>query len=427
MKKLMKHRVNLKIGKTMLVDGPATVQVVNGMVNVMGAIFAEGSAIKIRRFRRTPFYAEQSEAELTVDGEKYRVVEGSTIPGSWIQCAEKTMGDEAMLIAVVGESDSGKTSLAVFLANYYLNFHGEVGIVDGDPGQNDLGIPGTVSAGVVNKGLSDLSQVRPEIIEFVGLTAPEAGVEDLNEAITKTVRKLKEKGLGKIVLNTDGWVDSKGLRHKAELIRRVKPSFIVSLLEGEQASTFVRELDPSMKMIQVEKSPYVKRRSRIHRRLLRTQNYMKHFSRARTVKKTLQEVAFLNHPFLNGEPIAFSKELDDMKLSILEAKQYMRVTYVRAREKLDEPITMKVNGKMFLILGENWEKGLLVGLGKEGKIVGVGILESLAGNEVAVKTALTTRFDFIKLGEIKLDPAFNEKSFRWKPRDYGDIQIFQGD
>jgi polynucleotide 5'-hydroxyl-kinase GRC3/NOL9 len=413
----MKHRVNLKIGKTMLADGPATVQVVRGMVNVMGTVFAEGSAIKIRRFRRTPFYAEQSEAELAVDGEKYRVVEGSTIPDSWIQCAEKTIGDEAPLIAVVGESDSGKTSLAVFLANYYLNFHGEVGVVDGDPGQNDLGIPGTVSAGVVNKGLSDLSQVKPEIIEFVGLTAPETGVEDLNDAIVKTVRRLRERGLGKTVLNTDGWVDSKGLRHKAELMRMIKPSFIVSLLEGEQSSIFMRELDQSIRMIPVEKSPYVKRRSRIHRRLLRTQNYMKHFSRSRTVKRTLQEIVFLNHPFLNGEPTEVSRELDDMKPSMLEAKQYMGVTYVRVREKLDEPVTVSVNGRRFLILGENWEKGLLVGLGKENKIIGVGILESLTGSEITLKTALTTRFDFIKLGEIKLDQGFNEKSFRWKPRE----------
>lgn len=413
----MKHRVNLKIGKTLLVDGPATVQVANGMVNVMGAVFAEGSMIKIRRFRRTPFYAEQSEAELTLDGEKYRVVEGSTILDSWVQCAEKTMGDEAPVIAIVGESDSGKTSLATFLANYYLNFHGEVGVVDGDPGQNDLGIPGTVSAGVVNKGLSDLSQVKPEIIEFIGLTAPEKGINDLNEAIVKIVKKLREKGIGKIVLNTDGWVDSKGLRHKAELMKMVKPSFIVSLLEGEQTSIFVRELDPSMRMIQVEKSPYVRRRSRMHRRFLRIQSYMKHFSRSRIVKTTVQEVVFLNHPFLNGEPTAVSEELDNTKLNILEAKLYAGVTYVRVREKLDEPVTMSVNDKRFLILGENWEKGLLVGLGKENKIIGVGILESLTGNGITVRTALTTKFDFIKLGEIKLDSGFNEKSFHWKPRE----------
>ncbi|MBO3755069.1 MAG: polyhydroxyalkanoate depolymerase, partial [Candidatus Brockarchaeota archaeon] len=62
-------------------------------------------------------------------------------------------------------------SLATFLVNYYLNFQGEIGIVDSDPGQNDLGIPGTVSGGVVNKGLSDLSQVKPEVMEFVGFTA----------------------------------------------------------------------------------------------------------------------------------------------------------------------------------------------------------------------------------------------------------------
>ncbi|MEM3523340.1 MAG: Clp1/GlmU family protein, partial [Thermoproteota archaeon] len=299
----MRQRIILRVGKTLLVDGPAMVKVANGMVNVMGAVFAEGSWVKVRGFRRTPFYAEQSEASLLVEGNNYRVVDGSTIPGSWLEAAEKTAAEEKGVVMVVGEADSGKTSLATFLVNYYLNFQAEIGIVDSDPGQNDLGVPGTVSGGVVNKGLSDLSQVKPEVMEFVGFTAPESGVEELKEAVATVLRRLREKGVGKIVLNTDGWADSKGLSFKAELTRTVKPSFVLSLLDGEKTLAFTMAVDPSTRMIRVEKSRYVKRRNRLHRRTLRTLNYRRHFARPRLVKKPLSENVFLNHPFLKGEPV----------------------------------------------------------------------------------------------------------------------------
>jgi len=411
----MRHRVSLRIGKTLLVDGPATVQVASGIVNVMGAVFAEGSLVKVRGFRRTPFYAEQSEASLVVEGDNYRVIDGSTIPASWVEAAEKTAAEEKGVVIVVGETDSGKTSLATFLVNYYLNFHGEVGVVDSDPGQNDLGIPGTVSAGVVNKGLSDLSQVKPEVIEFVGFTAPESGVEELKEAVSTVLKRLRERGVEKIVLNTDGWADSKGLSFKAELIRAVKPGFVVSLLEGEKALVFTRTVDPGARMIQVEKSRYVKRRSRMHRRTLRMLNYRRHFARTRLVKKPLSETVFLNHPFLKGEPAQTPGELSGLGFEALETRLYMGTLYVRIRDETEDPVTLNLGGRRIIMLGENWEKGLLVGLGRNSRIIGVGIIESLSGGEVTVKTPLTTGFDTVKLGEIKLDASFNERNFNWKP------------
>lgn len=410
----MRQRVSLRIGKTLLVDGPATVQVAGGMVNVMGAVFAEGSWVKVRGFRRTPFYAEHSEASLVVEDAKYRVVDGSTIPGSWVEAAEKTASDDKGIVAVVGEADSGKTSLATFLVNYYLNFQGEVGVIDSDPGQNDLGIPGTVSAGVVNKGLSDLCNVKPEVMEFIGLTAPEPEAEELKEAVATTVRRLRGRGVEKIVLNTDGWVDSKGLNFKAELIRAVKPSFVLSLLDGEKALMFAGAVDPGTRILQVEKPPYVKRRSRMHRRMLRMLNYRRHFSGSRLVKKPVSENVFLNHPFVKGEPVPTPGEPRELGFEALEARLYMSTLYVRIKDETEEPVTLNVGGRRLVMLGDGWEKGLLVGLGRGGRIVGVGIIDSLSGDEVAVKTPLTTGFDTVKLGEVKLDAAFNEKNFYWK-------------
>lgn len=413
MKRVVRNRVNLRIGKTLLVDGPATVQVAEGMVNVMGAVFAEGSTLKVRRFRRTPFYAEHSDASLIVDGKDYQIVEGSTIPSSWVECAEKTAGDDAKLIAIVGGTDSGKTSLATFLVNYYLNFQGEVGIVDGDPGQNDLGVPGTVSAGIVSKGLSDLCQVRPEIIEFIGLTAPESVAEELNESIARVIRRLTQKGVGKIVLNTDGWIGPKGLKQKADLMNMIKPYSILSLLGEEDYRVFTSEIDRSLNIIKVEAPPYVRKRNRTQRRLLRMLNYKRYFARSRLVRKGVNEVVFMNHPFMNGESATLPEGIGK-SLELLEVKSYRGRTYVRIRGRLEEPVVTETEGGSILLLGEDWERRLLVGLAKGSDFLGVGIIESLTDKEVVIKTPLASGFDSIKLGEIKLDSTFNEKSFHWK-------------
>ncbi|MGQ9479096.1 MAG: Clp1/GlmU family protein [Thermoproteota archaeon] len=411
----MRRRIDLKIGRTLIVDGPATVRVKSGMVNVMGTFFAEGSVVKVRRFRRIPLHAEHSEASLVLDFGKYSVVEGSTLPRSWFECAEKTVGEDAGLIGVVGEADSGKTSLATLLVNYYLNFHGEVGVVDADPGQNDLGIPGTVSGGIVNKGLSDLSQVKPEVIEFLGFITPETSISKVNEAVVSVLRKLRSKGIGKIVINTDGWVDHGGLRHKAELMNLLKPSFIVSLLSGGSMLEFSKQVEPGIRLIQVEKPVYAKRRSREQRRMLRIMNYRRYFSGSRLVKDSVENISFLNHPFLNGEPAPLN-DLRNTGLNVSDSRTYMGVLYVKVKESLEEPVSMRIGGKTTVILGEGWEKGLLAGLSREGRTMGVGVIENLSGGEVVVKTPVKTRFDAIRLGEIKLDAVFDEKIFPWRVR-----------
>ncbi|MEM2584037.1 MAG: hypothetical protein QXP99_00690, partial [Thermoproteota archaeon] len=171
----------------------------------------------------------------------------------------------------------------------------------------------------------------------------------------------------------------------------------------------------NMKVIRVEAPLYVKKRSRAQRKLLRMLNYKKHFAKSRFVKVSVSEVRFVNHPFINGEPTFLSEKVGE-GLEIVEAKLYMGKTYVKTRGVLDEPVFIEAGGRSIILLGEGWERGLLVGLARGDAFLGVGVIESLTDKEVTVRTPLSSRFDSIKLGEIKLDPVFNEKSFHWKPR-----------
>ncbi|MBO3809067.1 MAG: hypothetical protein FGF50_05670, partial [Candidatus Brockarchaeota archaeon] len=192
------------------------------------------------------------------------------------------------------------------------------------------------------------------------------------------------------------------------------------LLDGEKALMFTRAVDQGTRMIQVEKSRYVKRRSRMHRRTLRMLNYRRHFAKPRLVKKPWSENVFINHPFLKGEPAQAPVELRKLGFEALEARLYMGALYVRIRNEVEEPLMINVDGKRVILLGERWERGLLVGLGRESRIIGVGVIESLSSSEVTVKTPLATGFDTVKLGEIKLDASFNERNFYWRPSRHRD-------
>lgn len=76
--------------KTLLVDGPASLKVVSGKVEVFGAQAKDFGRILIREGKRLPFYVEEKadfEFSLGASGAMTEV-DGNTIPVSWTQLAE---------------------------------------------------------------------------------------------------------------------------------------------------------------------------------------------------------------------------------------------------------------------------------------------------------------------------------------------------
>ncbi|MDK2871874.1 MAG: polynucleotide 5-hydroxyl-kinase [bacterium] len=75
-------------------------------------------------------------------------------------------------ILFLGKVDTGKTTLVTQLANEMFSKGKRVGIIDADPGQSDIGPPGTIGLGFLKSQVTKLSEILPEKLAFIGSTSP---------------------------------------------------------------------------------------------------------------------------------------------------------------------------------------------------------------------------------------------------------------
>ncbi|MBC7129837.1 hypothetical protein H5T51_01275, partial [Candidatus Bathyarchaeota archaeon] len=114
-------KVSIQKGKTLLVDGPASVTLLSGEVEVFGHLIKLNERVVIRDGKRMPFTANQPSSLEVSLGENACIeeYEGSTIPLSWIQAWECLMHvkEKPGIAVILGAPDSGKTSFCTYLAN----------------------------------------------------------------------------------------------------------------------------------------------------------------------------------------------------------------------------------------------------------------------------------------------------------------------
>ncbi len=146
--------------KTLLVDGPASVIVTSGSVEVFGLLANVKNKIVIREGKRLPFVVkEKATFEISMgEGANAEEVDGDTIPHSWAMALEELLKIETRPIVaiVLGPIDSGKTSFCTYLTNKLLSGNNKVAVLDGDLGQSDIGPPCTVAYAIVTKPIADL-------------------------------------------------------------------------------------------------------------------------------------------------------------------------------------------------------------------------------------------------------------------------------
>ena len=278
----------VEVGRTLLVDGPASVMVVSGKVEVFGSLVKGARRIVIREGKRLPFTTEETAifdlslgANASVDE-----VEGDTIPPSWGKALEslRAMQKRPVIALVVGGVDSGKTSFCTYLTNNLVSEKCTVAVLDEDLGQSDVGPPGTVAYTYVAKPFVDMFNLGAENAFFVGATSP-------SEATEKTVEGtafLKAEILSKttvdfLVVNTDGWVEGEdALRFKTRLAMALEPDVVFCLQHQDELAPLCNAIG-DLHQERVESPAAIMQRSREKRKSLRELSYVKYFENA-TVK-----------------------------------------------------------------------------------------------------------------------------------------------
>jgi polynucleotide 5'-hydroxyl-kinase GRC3/NOL9 len=271
-------------------------------------------------------------------------------------------------IILVGDTDTGKSTLSIYLANMAIRNGLIPSIIDGDIGQGDLAPPTAIGAAVLSKQLVDLRDVNASQLEFIGGLSP-VGFETL---IAKKLRsildRIRTSSLTNIcIVNTDGYVRDSGVEYKSMIVKELQPDAIICL--GENVALFDRQQQQqhygeSCQILRTSRSSqvYKSRLERLNRRLDQFLRYVGHES---SIAK-LSQIKF----------------------------DYMNKVFSPS-DLFNQPPTKQLKA-------ENMS-GMFVGLGSSNYVIGFGVIINVnLGNDIILIQTNINSFDTIYLSNVRL-------------------------
>ncbi|MEM2994486.1 MAG: Clp1/GlmU family protein [Candidatus Bathyarchaeia archaeon] len=419
-------------GKTLLVDGPASVTVVSGVVEVFGSILGAKSKVVIREGKRLPFaVGETATFEISLgENAGTEEVDENTIPSSWAKAFEELSNfqTKTAVAMVMGNVDSGKTSFCTYLINRLLHKKRKVAILDGDLGQSDIGPPCTVAYAFVTKPITDLFSLQAKNAFFVGVTSPSLAVNRAIEGLTSLKKEILGGNPDFIVINTDGWIEGENaINYKVQLAEKLVPDIIFCIQQENELAPIIGALEKFRKII-VDSPSAIKQRSREKRRSLRELGYIKYLKNAKVQSfpiswLKIEENELFSLGLTHGSIRQARKvyELLGMKpLHFVELKDKICIVIGKSRwinkgsiNKVEEGL-----GKKVVVIRKGEEEGMLVALHDANKkFLGIGVLREVDYTRKTLKifTPVSEGISTVVMGRVKLDknlkeiPTFMEK------------------
>jgi len=408
-------------GKTLLLDGPARIQLNLGRLSVLGALIEPKEQIVVRRGKRMPLESlVDCEVELALgDSASYTVIEGDAVPASWKQAVEKIFSpNDPTTVLVVGGVDCGKTAFCTYLANSSLGKKSKVVIVDGDIGQSDIGPPGTVSLSKLNGAVVDLFKLQADELRFIGVTSP----SQKTKAVAEALRTLKQRALGQsadlVIVNTDGWVEGKAaVDYKVNLVEKLAPNIIVAVQGNDELSPILKAM-PNHEVIVVSSPQLKKKRDHETRKLLRESAYKKYLKETKVRSFPLSWIAVDGDLMFNkSADVLLKRRIEELtRKEVLFCQEFPSyiIVMVGKTVSFEEENVKKLEselGKRVLCLRRGDEEGLLIVLeDATGKVLGLGTISYVdfdKGN-IIINTAVNGEVSKIFVSQIRLDKEGHE-------------------
>lgn len=176
-------------------------------------------------------------------------------------------------ILIIGETDTGKSTLARCLAEGILKGNYKLGFVDSDIGQSALGLPGTVCSGIFSKEQT----LKPQRMTFIGTLNPAKRIPLMIETVGRHVRIAEKSGAEFIVIDTTGLVRGwAGRALKLGKIKTIRPVHIVALERDDELGHILYGLK-DMRVHRLSPSPHARVRSRAERIRYRMKKFEDYF------------------------------------------------------------------------------------------------------------------------------------------------------
>jgi len=411
--------------KTLLVDGPASVTLCSGKVEVFGSELALTSRVVIREGKRLPFIV-QEKAVLDISvGDKAAAeeVDGSTIPSSWRESAEQLLEIQTKTAVglVLGTVDSGKSSFCTYLINRILADKRKVAVLDGDLGQSDVGPPSTIAYAVASKPLTDLFSLQARSACFIGETSPGNVTEEMIRGLSLLKKEIMAKDLDFLIVNTDGWTEGEcAVNYKLRLIEELGPDLIFSIQQQDELGPIIKGLG-KFRIVSVESPPAIRQRDREKRKSLRELGYKKYLRTPRVQSLSLSWVKIEGDESfglskgrtLTREARRVNEMLGMKPLHVAELTD--RINIIIGKRRWISPENIKKveehAKKRIVVTRKGEEEGLLAGMyDANRKFLGIGVVQEIDYLRKAVKvlSPVSDEVSILVLGKIKLDKNMKE-------------------
>src|SRR5918999_2825027 len=363
--------------KVRMVKGPAKV-FVKGACHVLGRNVS-GQTVKVRAGKALPFEPTgmcRLQARLGRGGRLWWADPRQAGTSMWHSLVDQVfkliaVNKKTFTVMLVGDTDTGKSTLAIYLANMAIRRGLVPSVIDGDIGQGDLAPPTAIGAAVLSKQVVDLRDVyvdnnnNTNLFEFIGSISP-AGFECL---IAKKLRSMLDRTspLADIcIVNTDGYVRNGGVQYKKMIAEEIQPDLVICLDDDYDDCLFDgrEHMVGSWQILRARSSSqtYKSRIERLNRRLDQFLRYID-----------------------NGLSI----------VNLSQVKFNYRNDLFSPSELFHPPIKQLEQENM---------KGMFVGLGSNGIIMGFGVIKNvnLSNNSsMRIQTNINS-FDTIYLSNIRL-------------------------
>jgi len=413
----------IEAGKTLLVDGPASITLLSGEAEILGAQLRAGSRMVIREGKRIPLEVKmKAEFDLQL-GEKAALneIDASTIPKSWENAANVILAEKSqpVTVMIVGVIDSGKTSFCAYLANRALKEKLRVAMIDADLGQSDVGPPSTIGYCRIIKPIRDPFEMGAETVCFVGVTSPSGAVPKVVNGITNMKEKALKRGVDLLVINTDGWIEGEdAVRYKVSLAKQIKPNIVIGIQEKSELTFLLGALTETQNLI-IESPQAVRKRDREERKLLRELGYKKFLKNATVQSFPVSWIRISGVPFGTGMPPyreTMEKIVEQLGTTPIYCEETQGVIFIvlSKQQWADEEIARNLSDtlkKKVKIVWEGDEEGLLVALhDKDENFLGIGVIQEIDYERRVLKvyTNVKSRVSSVHVGQIKLDRAGKE-------------------
>ncbi|HIQ03160.1 MAG TPA: hypothetical protein EYH40_01930 [Desulfurococcales archaeon] len=423
------QNVTLENGEVLIVGGPATINVKKGSIRILGRVFSEGEKVVVHTTKSYSVVCEDKPCEVEViigsSGftKKTRIQDDNIY--FWEKIANEILTDSSknkkMKVIIIGDVESGKTSLSTLIANMAHRKGLKTAIIDADVGQADIGPPTCISLGIVEKPILKLSDVKLVKSCFVGSITPCNSMDKLLTCLSQLLNHAYNIA-DIIIIDTDGWIKStEAIESKINIIKLVKPDYILLLKKANDS--WISRLEEYLKQckkikcITLPTPSLIKIRNREFRKSFREHGYSRFLKNLQSLTVKLNSIKIINSELFNGIPLSNEElnkiknilNVDDNTILYGEKSNNKAIIVLSKRVEVGSEQELKIKETLGVFRVEyrvqGFEQGIVVGLLDENlEDLGIGIIESIDFKNMTMKILVPKGISpsLISVGQIKL-------------------------